>query len=653
MMLKPAAFFLLTSIVAFTNTTVVFAAAPPLHPDKCPKGSSTGVPPASVTISPDTPPAEVEKLLNKIVSCPSACYDLTVSLGVNILTLSLDVKTTALDQCRPINREKPEEDNRGCAEGDNQPRVTVKIEEKKGPFNVVLIKGQTIGPKSRCDTQLSNIVNSAIAKFSNKDTKGLAADLEELAALPPAPEIRPLSDSENYVLGNAFRDSLPESAVQDIEKSNAAAEIERLTNAGNISGAVKVAEEAKLNPSTIDAIRKLTPPVGDRSIVQEVPGRSGPVTPAVVGFQSTNTGAVAAQCGIAGYVGNFAYAESACGRKPVSTTGCLGLYHYCSGTWRADTQATGYGAYADPRYRNDPEISTKVLSARLEQYRTRYGAEWAQVGIPEHVGLYACHVMGEGGCRAFTQAYSTNPNQSASVLRSALGRCGNRYCYDINRSIYDGKTLAGVASDLDRRLGGSGAPIISNIATGSLSPFGNFTSDNTPRTAAAAGSSPLSSLLPDKLTSLFTGNQGGQSAPVSATQSGIPTLSIPDRQYSGSGSVAPAETLRRTLLQPQTPVATATSSTQAIAAIIAQPSEVLKGRTIVVSWSSVGTKPSAPCQVILERESTETVIGQGNEGTKTIKTDTTMQSGTWNFTLRCTALSNDSSVEDATSVEVQ
>lgn len=610
-MLKPAAFFLLTSILVLTNTTVAFAAAPPLYPDKCPKGSLTGAPPGEVKISPSTSPVEVEKLLNQIVSCPSACYDLVVSLGVNIASLGLDVKTTAPDQCRPENREKPEEDDRGCAEGDNQPRITVKIEEKK-LLNVVLIEGRTIGPKSRCDTELSDIVNSALDKFSNKDTKGLAADLERLEDRPSTVPALLGSVAGSQELVRVFNISQEQASQLARDKPNLVTRLNNAIQSGDASTARQVAGELKLNPSLASNAARMQatqPPGRDQAPVSHPPNPS-PRSPDTFIEISPNRSITSEDLDRARQA--ICAIESSCRYNilgPVTRTGdrAYGAYQVMGNNVPSWTRTWCERAMNPQQFLNNTECQERVFEGQFSSYVERYG------GIENAVRVW---FGGPGALR--------NPTASDGWLQ--VPEYLDRFRQHFGNSVpFGGPAIANTAG-----LNGLGSPF-SNVLpysdSGNNLSFANLFSQNQ--------------------------NQDGQSAPVRATPTeGIFGGFFRNLFHGGSGGLGNGTGSN---LQGGNGQSSGGSNlpSQSDSAIIAQPPEVSKGRPIIVSWSSVGTNPSAPCQVVLERESTETVIGQGNEGTKTIKTDTTMPSGTWNFTLRCTTLSDDHLVEDATSVEVQ
>ena len=69
------------------------------------------------------------------------------------------------------------------------------------------------------------------------------------------------------------------------------------------------------------------------------------------------------------------------------------------------------------------------------------------------------------------------------------------------------------------------------------------------------------------------------------------------------------------------------------ATLFVQPRIVVRGNSIVLSWSSVGMKTDAPCTV----SNKTSVLAQKNEGSKIIPTDASTPRGPMTFTLSCAA----------------
>ncbi len=147
----------------------------------------------------------------------------------------------------------------------------------------------------------------------------------------------------------------------------------------------------------------------------------------------------------------------------------------------------------------------------------------------------------------------------------------------------------------------------------------------------------------------FSGNapyQGGGSGSAGAVRSG--------------GSMAPAQ---QTAQQPVSQAifqqgniqsnTNVSETVQAVASIIAEPREVMRGNPITVSWSSVGTSQSAPCEVFLQSGTGTSSIARGNEGSERVPTSAATGTLMWGFTLQCTALSGTRLIQQATSVSIK
>jgi hypothetical protein len=83
----------------------------------------------------------------------------------------------------------------------------------------------------------------------------------------------------------------------------------------------------------------------------------------------------------------------------------------------------------------------------------------------------------------------------------------------------------------------------------------------------------------------------------------------------------------------------ATGPLPPVATLIVQPHSVVRGNTIVVSWSSIGMKSDAPCRVLI---GDVFLLAQGNEGTRRIPTDQSTPTSTMKFSLECTKASGES-----------
>ena len=98
---------------------------------------------------------------------------------------------------------------------------------------------------------------------------------------------------------------------------------------------------------------------------------------------------------------------------------------------------------------------------------------------------------------------------------------------------------------------------------------------------------------------------------------------------------------------------TASSAGNPAALLIAQRTAVSRGEPIVVSWTSVRTSTTKPCQISQEVGGVRTVVGEGNEGTKILATKKEDTAGTWKLTLECTSLLGAQIPAQSVSVSIQ
>jgi len=258
-------------------------------------------------------------------------------------------------------------------------------------------------------------------------------------------------------------------------------------------------------------------------------------------------------------------------------------------------------------------------------------------------GNFARQVTAYNGSGPAAAAYGSRALQNTQLLQSGNARSYWQAAYD-------------VATE-------GGGPTITNLTPVNLpgyrggtatSPFANVSMFNSgPTGVSGPTGSPLGSVF-----------QSGGSSPRPSAPSSGGAPSTPIQPVPGGGTITPVpgqgtvsgpspaqqleDALKPTGETPQT-----LQPVQAVATIIAQPSGITRGRSVIVSWSSVGMSTNVPCTVTLQSGTTTSVVGQGNEGTRTIETSTTSASGTWNFVLKCTAATNGTAIERTTSVPVE
>ena len=289
----------------------------------------------------------------------------------------------------------------------------------------------------------------------------------------------------------------------------------------------------------------------------------------------------------------------------------------------------------DPKY-NPEWIATQSIRMQAVVLQNKGG----NVG-----GNYARLLAAYNGSGPAAAAYGSRALQNTRLLQT-----GNAASYW--QTVYD-TAKAG------------GGPSISTVPPTGIptSPFANVSMFNS---APVGSSGPTGS----PLGSIF--QSGGSSPRPSVPSGGAPsTPTQPIQQPAqggtpttpgqggtggagGAGGAAPTSPAQQLedALKPTSQTPQTLQPVEAVATIIAQPSEITKGKSIIVSWSTVGMSTNVPCTVMLSTGTSTSVVGQGNEGTRSIETSTTSASGAWDFVLKCTA-ANGGVVERSTSVPVQ
>lgn len=566
-----------------------------------------------------------------LVTCSKdTCSDERVTL--TRYTFSATVKDEVTRACKtPEDKKKY-----GCGPGQIKPKVVIVMGDGETS------KSFTV---SKCDP---NALKSALSKsIDGKTTQPLQQlESQQAESLKAPPAINAGTDA----LASALTDlGIPGDQARTIANSAVSAgdliKALQSNDPNAIGDAVKKAAAdagVTINPDLFDSIKGLTPEQAAAKLASlagvDITPKSGdttfkPDTGADTSALGAYTSNFPTQCGIEGIAGNIMRAESSCGRINYNPRSSVqGPYHFLCDTWTSYARGTGYGNYADCSYRNDPAISTQVMNAKLDQYAQTYGNTCTQAGLTVTSCQYAIHVFGEGGFRNIFNAYLANGNASAySLCGSALrsDACSN------NSSIFrNGGTVAGVFSELDRRLGGTS--IIASIANPAAAPFS--TAMNALNALSSGNLASLTSPFGD-VTPGYSLMQRGRPAQY-AQPSG-------QQQQTQGGSSEPSQSFPGQTAQ--FPTQTGGPVVQPAAILIAQPKTVARGSSIQVSWSTVGMRPDVPCRVLINEVF---LLAEGNEGTKFATTTASTTVGPWTFTLECMALTG-AAVRQTASVDIR
>jgi len=623
--------------------------------------------------------AKIRTYITERALCPSACYDIAVVIKVEGLDLTLNI--SAANKCK--DPQPTQSDIKNVYTPLKSPNESRSCKGEKGPATITVEAPTKIEPpKSRCSEQATSGDIGAVGVGSATKEEVAAYALQTQLAYEIG-NVNPSTPEGQSQLSQVLQKfGMPEAdanaRVDSAEKAQSVQEqLQQLARATTPEQAKSIGaklglplsgdltQQSWLNPDKFASVITDQQRLQElRSQANDLYGRSESTFPPNQGTQQQgNPYGLPVQCGVQGLAGNFMRAESSCNRKNISTTGCAGPYHYCAATWRRDACDTGHCQYSDPRYSYDVNIATKVLDAKNAQYEERYGASWDAIGMPRATGLYACHVMGEGGCKAFTNLYAQNPNASAELLRPYLGTCGAQWCYDINASVYRGKSIAGVGQELQNRLGGGGS-VISTYASGG-SPLGGITSQYGYQGSYTYGGSPLAQANPFGVygqgyygLSVPTGsslNQGGQLYPYG---SGV-TYSPYGQMNSPLGSIGGIFSLLFSNLfnqgsgtsqnYGQSGFGTQPNTSTPSMSISAQPPQTTKGESITVTWSATGMSAGQPCVVYAFDGASTSTLANALSGAQSV---TAQNAGTYRFTLQCIDVSG--SLQSTTaSVSVQ
>lgn len=611
------------------------AATPPTYPQECPKGGSTGNPTGSKTFAMDQL-SQLQTYFKTVVYCANACYNETVSLsnshddsGNPLVKLSVSVKS----ECSKPDEPSAEKPALGCAKGQTQPTILAHIPAVTVPLLGTLVDASTVGPKSRCNADISNIVGSMVGRYKTSDLTGFKSDLTALNNLPAqAPPIQVPIDVSTVNGSAQLAQELSTGAgisldqAKQIVQDNPQAAVDAINAiAGGDTGQIQAKLNAlHLNPDLADTASLKATMATDNDLPTKAPDQGPSNGNTFANGDSGNTPPT--QCGISGMAGGMMYAESACGAhtyQPLSSV--QGPYQYLCSTWQHDTIAVGLPQYSDCSYRNDTAITTQVVNGMYDNggvYQQQYGAMCSSANLTWSSCAYAIHVFGQNGFQNILSAEEVNPGAPAYSLCGyavSAAACSN------NLSIFrNGGTVAGVFGELDRRLG-SNAPIVASYVPSSASPVGAIFTSGSSGYYMPYGGSPYANAIPV-----------GYAAPVGyspiapiSTATQTPTTHATPVQYTGP---APAT---KPAIAPQ-PVAT----------LIAQPTTTTRGQSVVLSWSTAGMRTDS-CSLTTAGVS----LAQGNDGSKRIATNANSPSPMV-FLLTCAAVDG-TSVQESASVTLQ
>ncbi|QQG37555.1 MAG: hypothetical protein HYS26_02905 [Candidatus Kaiserbacteria bacterium] len=588
----------------------------------------------SIPMTPQTP-AQVKQYL-KGISCANACYDVQVVFSVSGMRLGVQLQT--INRCAPASMSNPtgldpalSAPPRGCGAGQRKPEGTVIKPDRTKE-----------GPKSRCDGKLTDGLDEAVDKLSQKMLSGqrlTADDLKDAFATVAAAETvtSPISGGFSQALSSALQDKLNISASEADRIANTNADKARAMLSAYANGdATKLKELSEsegiaLNNDVLTNSERLTADQKSEALQQLRD------IDAIQRDQTTGFGDVPS--------------------KPTDMD--LWKYGICKKESSCD----------NPRSNPYQKIGPRITDPRSRYFGDHaYGKyqmmgknlpEWSQQVLGRNVSISEFMANPDLQEKIFEGKFGPLVEKYGSAVKAAVvwfsGEGGLR---NLGRADQLGTTAARYAADFAAAIGGGGIPggYLANLTKPGLSGLlgGGFGAGLGGGLGGESGSPfNLGSLL-SGLTKGF-GGSGGSRPPSGGggyVGGGAPA-------QSGGGYVAPSggapvsgQTYPVTPVSQQIQPVVTTPQIKPVATILVQPKEVQRGSSITVSWSSVGMNSSIPCQVFQKTPDVTTVIGVGNEGTKRVTTNTADPLGTWEFRVECSALVG-GSIQQTSSVTVK
>lgn len=606
--------------------TVVPTATPAPAPLVC-KGGIAGDPAGSKVFKvSDTVAAEVQAYMQQVV-CANACFDENIEFATSLLlsfegisaNLTVNVKTT--NKCAKTTGDPrgldAAKNNRGCTKGQTTPSATMKTPAldipEMGENPALKVPSRTIGPKNRCDVALLTNIDSmtkALAGGGIPKEGDVKIALDNLDKNTSDISTGPLDGGASNTLSSALQNNLgftageadelaaknPDS-VRSMLDAFAKGDVQALQTAATKAGVT-------LNQDVLKQLAQLTPAErAAREDLLSLPpnmSRGRPIT----GFDTPPRSDAAA-----------VLEQAKCAIATIESGSCGGNYGAVGPRTNKGNRA--YGKYQVMDF-NIPSWTREACGQAMNVGQFVYSSECQEQVFGQKFSQYM-------------QQYGS-PENAAKVWFGGPGALNNSSASD------GGTTVAGYASRFSQLFegaipfGGTGSPYTSGAGSpfSNVSPFGGGSSGN-----------PLGALF----SSWFGGGQpaGGSTSDIFTGGNTEPQQQPPQQQ--------PVQQPVSQQILPQ--IQGTPQGIPSVAALIVQPKEVVRGNPVTVSWSSVGTSQNSPCQVFMQSSSTNILVGQGNEGSKRVDTNTGMTAGIWNFTLQCTAFSGSSLLQQATSVSIK
>ena len=607
------AFFALLVIL-----TPVIAAADfvPMGPSSlCPKGSGgdPSSPPKVFSFSASA--TEVRSYLNRRILCASACFDEAVTL--NVASTGITVTVAAQNKCvkntLDLKGEDATKNNRGCAKGQTNPRVAVKITG---------LAERVIPPKSRCDTSnLSGVINSLAEQKLNDALSRLNAlsspRVGEAAIAPVNIESTAGQKVLAEQLAIAFQIT-PEEAEAIVQKDPEAALRAIYAVAQGDAGAVKAKAEALgLNPNLADRVALNAKLIQDGNLTE--PDDSGAPGTGESTFQKPGI-----------------LQQLAMNPMPVSPNGRVDPVAFYAHAVQAARNA-GLDGYAPQRLVDLGFLKTGSAE-EWGRFYTMIAKQESDFNINSSAPSECSYGIlqfcpGQYGLRSMQDVRNPESALQAIVKVTQQGKL-----FQYFGSLQRPNETAQHASWFDRVI----APQVNGEVP--YMPIKNV-AENSYNDRSSAYSSPFSSITgAESRRPMSYGSPFAQASPAASAQNSYTPAQATQPSQTVSQNVTPSQSQSESSTQSgvakqlqnalQDP-ALAGVAGQFPANVVVQLAEVVRGNPVTVSWTSIGMSTETPCVL---RAGT-TVIAEKNKGSSVVPTTQATRLGSLIFTLSCTTAS--------------
>ena len=187
-----------------------------------------------------------------------------------------------------------------------------------------------------------------------------------------------------------------------------------------------------------------------------------------------------------GILGRVAKAETGTCNAQVRAGGgstATGLFQWLEGSWKTTAPRVN-PKYGNTNLRLDPFISAHVTAYALKNIQNANGSLIQQAKIDTTLGIYMGHFLGQGGSRAFLNAYIRDPNANGAALFPKQARA--------NPGVFRNGSLRNILQHFANKLSSSCTSATGYTSTLNNGPIGSDVAD---RAVAASAPVPVTSAI--------------------------------------------------------------------------------------------------------------------------------------------------------------